>query len=263
MAFQPFEKRLEKMVGPMNEEEIRKILAVSRPGNQDAADPVIAQALEQAEQNPALLSWFHREQDFDRFFSEALLGTPLPSGLKARLLGAQELATVRRLRRSRSLAWAVAGIAVGVALFSSWYGLFQPATSLADFRGEMVSFIRVTPSLELESSDLERIKIWLDSAGAPASVALPEGLQALKPIGCRVLSFRGHRVTLICFRRTQGRLVHLFVDNDETLAGLRSEPVFASEGNWTTAAWEENGQSYLLAAEGNEDLLRQYLRDKS
>jgi hypothetical protein len=247
----------------MNKEEIQKILAASSLGDRDAVDPLVAQALEEAKRDPALLSWFEREREFDRKFSRAFLGTPLPKGLKARLLSTLEVAMTRRLRRSRTVAWTVAGIALLIALVSSWYGFSQPASSVAHFRGEMVGFIKVTPSLELETSRLTRIKTWLSSAGAPASVSLPPGLEALEPVGCRVLFFRGHKVTLICFRRTQGSLVHLFVVDADIFAHLRSKPVLAPQGNWMTAAWKEDGRFYLLAAQGDEELLRRYLRQKS
>ena len=74
---------------------------------------------------------------------------------------------------------------------------------------EMVSFIRLNPPLEMKSHDLGAIKGWLAKAALPTEV--PPGLAALEPLGCRLLSFRGHDVALICFQREGDRLAHLFV----------------------------------------------------
>ena len=247
----------------MNQDDIRKILAVYRP--EDATDPMLAQAREKAARDPTLSAWFSKEQEFDRKFSQAFYSAAVPPGLKTQILATKEAAYSRRLRRSRAIGWAVAAIALAFALFSSWHGPFTPASSLADFRGEMISFIKLAPPLELESASLQRIQAWLDRAGAPPSVFIPPGLEALEPVGCRVLSFRGHKVTLICFRRGGPQLVHLIVMDDATLSGLPKDggKTFTQEGEWMTAAWREGERSYLLAAQGDRPLLEHYLRPKA
>ena len=171
----------------------------------------------------------------------------------------------RRNTDPRRIGWAAAAIVVLVVLFSSWRGLFQPAVSLADFRGEMISFIKLAPPLELDSRDLERIQTWLSRTDAPADVSVPPGLSALEPVGCRVLFFRGQKVTLICFRRGGTKLAHLLVLDRLALQGLRSDgaPVFAQEADWMTAAWREKGRIYLLAAQGDRALLERYLQKSS
>lgn len=242
------------------EKDIRKILAVYRP--EDASDPKLAEALQEAGRDPALSAWFNEEKEFDRQFSQAYQAADIPPGLKARIAAVRELAITRRLRRSRNIGWTVAAITVLFVLFSSFHGAFTPAASLADFRAEMVSFINVPPPLELESSRLPRIQSWLDSAGAPASVSVPPGLQALEPVGCRVLSFRGHKVTLICFRRGGARLVHLLVVDRADLSGLRRDgkTIFGREGEWMTAAWRNGSRCCLLAVQGDRELLERYLQ---
>lgn len=247
----------------MNQDEIRKILAIYRP--EDAPDPMLAQAMEEAARDPALSAWFSKEQEFDRQFSEAFHSAAIPPGLKTRILATTEAAHSQRLRRSRAIGWTVAAIAVAFVLFSSWHGPFTPASSLGDFRSEMISFIKLAPPLELESASLQRIQCWLDTSGAPASVSIPPRLEALEPVGCRVLSFRGHKVSLICFRRGGPQLVHLIVIDDATLSGLPSagSRTFTKEGEWMTAAWREGERSYLLAAQGDRQLLEHYLHPKA
>ena len=252
----------------MNKDEIRKILSSVRPGGQDATDPLIASAKESAQKDPELARWFEEQQEFDRKFAEVVDEIPIPAGLQTRIMAAGASGRTRIRQGSlwpRRIGWAAAAIVVLVALFSSWRGLFQPVVSLADFRGEMISFIKLVPPLELESRDLERIQTWLSRTDAPADVSVPPGLSALEPVGCRVLFFRGQKVTLICFRRNGTRLAHLLVLDHLALRSLRADgaPIFAQDGEWMTAAWHRKGRIYVLAAQGDRALLERYLQGSS
>jgi hypothetical protein len=245
----------------MNKDEIRRILAVYRPAGEDAADPLIASAREAAEEDPELAQWFEEEQEFDRTFGEALRSRPLPAGLETRIIGVARGRITQRNIWARRIGLAAAALVVLVAFFSSWQGPLQPTASMADFRGEMVSFIKLPPPLELETSSLERIQNWLSHNQAAADLSIPPGLSALEPVGCRVLSFRGEKVTLICFRRSGKRLAHLLVMDRKALPKLRSNsaPVFAQEGEWATAVWAKGDRVYLLAAQGEHALIAHYL----
>jgi hypothetical protein len=90
---------------------------------------------------------------------------------------------------------------------------------------------------------------------------VPPNLAGLDPAGCRVLSFRGRKVTLICFKRDGGRLAHLLVVDRMKLPGLpeMSDAIIEPEGEWMTAAWSDGSHSYLLAAQGDRDLLKRFL----
>ena len=124
----------------------------------------------------------------------------------------------------------------------------------------MVSFVRIPPSLEMESSDLGAIKNWLAKKDA-APTDIPPRLAALQPVGCRVLSFRDQEVTLICFRREGNRLAHLFVVNRAALPKMKpgEKPVFAEAGEWTTASWVENDRVYMIAVQGDRAAVQRYL----
>lgn len=245
----------------MNKEEIRRILSVSRPRGQDSSDPLIAEAAESAARDPELANWLAQEQSFDRRFTEALKETPVPAGLKIQIMASLLPRIARRPRWPRRVASLAAAIIILLVFFSSWRGLFQPTASLGDFRSEMVSFVKLTPPLELEATKLDRIQDWLKQVAAPAEVSVPPGLAALQPIGCRVLLFRGEKVTLICFRRGEGKLAHLFVVDRAALPALRlgNKRTFAQEGNWMTASWQKDGRLYLLATQGDRKLLKHYL----
>ncbi len=248
----------------MDNREARSILSLHRLGEPALDEARLQEALRKTETDPELAQWWSAEQELDRIIAAKLATTPVPHGLKARITsGAPMRAQVIRPTWSRVLLAAAASIILMGVLFSSWRGPFQPAVSLADYRDEMVSFIKVPPNLELESSDLTRLQNFLAKTDAPARFAVPKNLQAYEPAGCRVLRFRGHDVSLVCFKIGRGQLAHLFVADVKSVptAGRAAAPVFAAEEDWMTATWTEDGHAYLLAVKGNRAAAEEFLRD--
>lgn len=125
----------------------------------------------------------------------------------------------------------------------------------------MVAFIRLVPSLDLETKDPAEMLAFLRRRDAPADVLIPTGLEKLPSMGCRTLHFRGRPVALLCFQRKNGVLTHLLVVDRAALPtnGTRETPVIAPESEWLTAAWTQGPFTYLLCAKGDEELLRGYL----
>ncbi|MEO6971128.1 MAG: hypothetical protein ABI217_09570 [Chthoniobacterales bacterium] len=248
----------------MNEQEARLILQACRPGEADRSDPEIAAALRELERNPELARWFAEEQAFDLALAAHLATIPAPFGLKTRLLA--QAAAPATARGSRWLI-GLAGMAALFFLFAQVAAFWRhpgPAASnmLPGYSSEMVSFIKLDPPLELMNPDLGAIKGWLAEKEA-LRPDVPLQLAALPSVGCRILSFRGHKVTLICFRRAGGGLAHLFVVDRAALPGLKSgaRPVFQAEGEWTTASWAEGDRVYMIAAQGDRATVQSYLPD--
>jgi anti-sigma factor RsiW len=246
----------------MDKSEIRAILSAYHPGD-DIDDPRFQQAKAAAEADPELAQWWAEQQELDRVISSKLMSTEVPRHLKTQLT-AWEKRTVRRNSWNRGIILAAAVIVALAVIFSSWRGLFQPAASLADFRDEMVSFVKVTPSLELETSDLTRATNFLGKSGAPSQFEVPRRLRNLELVGCRTLRYRGYDVALLCFKREGGRIAHLLVVDRAAVGRLpnKKNAELAKQGEWMTAGWEEGGRAYLLAAEGEEQAARQFLSDE-
>ena len=244
----------------MNDAEARAILSVYRPGESGIEDPRFEQAKCYAKSHPEVAQWWAEQQELDDLIALKLVSTPVPSDLKMRLT-AWEQRSLRRTTWSRAALLLAASIVAAAVMFSSWRGPFQPAVSLADYRDEMVSFVKVTPKLELESSDLSRLQEFLAKANAPAHFNIPEKLKDLGPLGCRVLRFHGHDVSLICFERAEGKLVHLLVIEVAAVAKAdgATNPQYAAEGEWTTATWTEGGHTYLVTTKGDRTLLEKYV----
>ena len=250
----------------MTEQEARLILQSYRPGGEDKDDPQFAEALRETERNPELARWLAEEQAFDCAMAAQLAALPAPFGLKTRILAQ---AAPRAGRHPWSLAAILAGVVALLFLAVQVVGLFRPAApapvlastsvEIPDYVQEMVSFIRLNPPLEMKSHDLGAIKGWLAKAALPTDV--PTGLAALEPLGCRLLSFRGHDVALICFQREGDRLAHLFVVNRAAMPKMKpgDQPIFASSGDWMTASWAEGDRVYTIAVQGDRAAVKRYL----
>ncbi len=247
----------------MDNAEARTLLSVYRAGESCADEARLEEALARADADPQLARWWSEEQELDRIIASKLAATHVPAGLKERIETArvESHPSAIRPRWRRTILLAAASIVALAVLFSSWRGPFQPAASLADYRDEMVSFIKVAPNLELESSELGRLQDFLAKADAPAKFFVPKNLQKYAPIGCRVLRFRARNVSLVCFKLGGDRLAHLFVTDAKNLrtSGSASAPEFAAEENWMTATWSENGQTYLLTVKGDRAALEKFL----
>ncbi len=241
----------------MNEAEARAILSVYRPGESKAADARFEEAGRFLQTHPEVAQWWAEQEELDRLISSKLESTPVPADLRTRLT-AWEQRAVRRTSRNRATMLLAASIVAAAVMFSSWRGPFQPQVSLGDFREEMVSFIKLDPSLELESGPLTRVQEFLAQAKAPAQWTLPEKLKPLEPLGCRVLRFRGRNVSLVCFARTEEKLIHLFVIDAAALP--RSDaPEFAQEGEWITVTWTQGDHAFLMTLQGDRALAEKYI----
>jgi len=245
----------------MDKQEARAFLSLHRAGD-NADDPRFAEAEAIAALDPELARWWAEEQELDDAIASKLAAVPVPADLKAGLLNVQTT-PIQATRQSWQLPafLATAAIIMVAALFGLRRGTFRPINSLAEYRDEMISFVKVDPPLELETNDFTRINEFLRTASAPSDPKMPRALQKLAPVGCRVLRFRAHDVTLICFKREDGRIAHLLVIDRSVLPQLRSLPQFATRGEWATAAWANGDRAYLLVLQGDQHTAEKFMSD--
>ncbi|HSH39029.1 MAG TPA: hypothetical protein VK993_09605 [Chthoniobacterales bacterium] len=247
----------------MDNREARSFLSLHREG-EIADEPRLAEVEKQAAADPELARWWSEEQEIDRVIAAKLQVTSVP--MRASVPRSAPLIPLSIPQRNwpRAALLAAAAIVALAVLFGSWRGPFQPAASLADFRDEMVGFVKVTPSLELQTSDLTRVRNFLQETGAPSQLEVPRALRDLDLIGCRTLRYRGYDVALLCFRRSGGRIAHLLVVDRAALRGPpdKADAQFAKQGEWMTAGWQQGRHAYLVAAQGNDQQdVRQFLSD--
>jgi anti-sigma factor RsiW len=247
----------------MEKDRVQSILSVYRPGDQDEADPFFAEAKAELARDPELARWFEEEQAFDRAISEKLADLVAPFGLKTRILASARPVATRQWSWTARLSLAAAALILLAQIIGLWHTQSQKTRTLAHYQQEMVSFIKLDPPLEVESHDLAKMQTWLGRENAPSQMNLPPRLAALQPVGCRVLWFRDHKVTLLCFQRGGDNLEHLFVIDRAALPKLKpgAKPVFTGEGDWMTASWVQEDHAYMLVTRGDRDTLLRYLND--
>lgn len=162
----------------------------------------------------------------------------------------------------RSLLLTTIAVLVAVGFFILWTNVVRQKASLADFRDEMISFAKVDPTLEMRSTDLSELMTWLETTHAMSGITTPQKVKSMEPVGCRTLRFRGNDVGLICFRRANGRLLHLFVADRSAFPRLPSKDraEFSAQGEWGTAAWADGQHAYLMAVQGDQSVLESLLK---
>jgi len=162
---------------------------------------------------------------------------------------------------TRALLLTTIAAIVAVGFLVVWANFVRQNASLADFRDEMISFAKVDPTLEMRSNNVSELMTWLQTTHAMSGITIPERVKSMEPVGCRRLRFRGNDVGLICFRRSNGRLLHLFVANRSAFPRLpgRDRSEFSAQGDWMTAAWADGEHAYLMAVQGDQPVLESLL----
>lgn len=102
--------------------------------------------------------------------------------------------------------------------------------------------------LDFNTDSLPSIQNWLSERNASNFEELPPELRAQAPIGCKELTWREQAITLVCFHRKDGTIVHLFITpRNETTVGLLADlqEVKRIEGI-ETGGWSTGDKIYLL-----------------
>ncbi len=245
----------------MNREEAQFILQAYRPNGEDAQDPQFAEALALARHDPVLDRWFAEEQAMDAAFAAKLRARATPADLKAKLLLAR--ATIRHRAWWRQPVWLAAAAAIAVMLaLAGWRFRAAPSeVPLDEFRGAMArAALDLTQHVDVFGLDATALKLWLAEHRGHPDFVLPPKLAEHGVMGCKIVEWRGHRVTLLCLKFDGGH-ADVFVADAADLPGLAlgDVPRFAVEGALTTATWQRDGKIYHLAGNFSSDQLRNLL----
>jgi anti-sigma factor RsiW len=245
----------------MTREEAQFILHAYRPNGEDAHDPQFQEALALVRSDPELAQWFAGEQELDAAISGRVHSVQPPPDLRTQLLLARKVIHPRPWWRK--LGW-IAAAAI-VALLIAVASLLLPRSSgkaeFASFRKRMIeASLDETDHIDVWGLDVKELKQWLVKHGGHQDFALPAGLADKEIMGCKVLKWHGHRVTLLCLI-FGGKHVDVFVINESDLPGasLNAIPVFGFQRDLTTAAWRRGGKIYFLAGNIPQPDLKQFL----
>ncbi|PYL25430.1 MAG: hypothetical protein DMF37_04945 [Verrucomicrobia bacterium] len=247
----------------MDNREAKFILGAYRPNGQDAGDPRFSEALEQARRDPILERWFLDSLAFDAAITEKLRATEVPPGLRESILAGVK---VSRPLRSPFVKWAIAAALISMAIVGSliWHEPRKPS-GLAGWQNRALdivsALVRNESSFDAQSHNADELLAWLRVNDAPAAQTLPQELEKLESLGCKTFSWNGIPVSVICFTRPDGGLIHLVATN--AVAPIKrttkGQPELVQQGQWATATWREGDKIYMLAMEGSRDQLRAYL----
>lgn len=248
----------------MTNEEAKFILRAYRLGGQDASDPQFQEALEHLKRDPELARWFSEERKLDSCLQAKFLQASLvPPELKANLLALQKI--IRPVPWWKRRAW-IAAAAASIALILSAAALwFSPSNRarFSDFHSYVASVAAgKIERLDLNTQDVIEVRQWLQRRSAPADFLLPQGLDGMPSLGCRVLEWNGRKVSFVCFELKNKQMAHLFVIDRAAFrdAPPKDQPAFAlAGGGVTTASWSDARRVYVLASMHDERELRRLL----
>jgi hypothetical protein len=260
----------------MSNNEAKFILSAYRPGGHDASDPAMAQALEQAKADPALGTWFAREQAHGAAIAAKLREIAPPAGLREAILAGARVSgeaafgeevgaatkalepTTKRSWWARPV-WLAAAAAVAVLLsVATWRMVPVRGGTFEEFA---VNFVNKGFLLQKHSADVAVLKTWLSEQHGPLPEALPAKFAELRALGCRTLDFKGREVSLVCFERG-GKEFHVFVARRDDLPDtMDAAPRFSVGANGTLAAatWADAKNRYVLVSDAGMAAVQQIL----
>ena len=245
----------------MNREEAQFILRAYLPNSEDAHFQPFAEALALARQDPILAQWFAAEQAMDAAFAAKLRARPIPADLRSQLLLAR--ATIARRAWWSRPVWLAAAASVALLLALGVWRL-RPASGtgqLEAFLGAMeLAALDMSAHVDAFGMDGPELKQWLTEHRGHPDFVLPPKIAQHGVMGCKVVEWQGHRVTLLCLKFDGGHM-DIFVVNAADLPGTRlgEAPQFAAASTLTTATWQSEGKIYHLAGNFSVDQLKRLL----
>lgn len=244
--------------------EAKQILSAYHSDEEHFSDPHMLEALGMLETHPELAAWFERQLSFDSQVKAALADLPMPSNLREGLLGNHR--RIRRNKLIRGIRWASALAALlllgltGIWAYRSHYN--HQMHDYATFREGMSHFVaRSYFLLDFVDTNPGNIQDWLAKKQAPVYEAIPVALAEKEPIGCKKMSWKGQDVSLVCFNKKNGEIVHLFVAersrlSEAAIADL--EDITLSHG-LETGGWVTDTHVYLLTGSEPGVTVREFL----
>lgn len=254
----------------MNRQQAKAILLLYRPESADANDPEFAEALALAREDAALGRWFEEHCSVQRTIRKRFRQIEVPRGLKEQILSEHKARSVVLWWREPVVLAAAAVVVVLLGIAALWLrsGPHQEeAETFATYRSRMASAVLRNYAMSLETNSVAEIRAHLAQNQAPSEYVLPKKLEETPLAGCGVLSWQATRVSMLCFltgkplEPGQKSDLYLFVVDRAALpdAPAAAEPQFARVNKLLTASWSVGDTTYILAGEGDEEFLRQYL----
>ncbi len=247
----------------MTKEQAKETLSVYRPGTDDAGDPLFAEALEFARQNPEVSAWLAESTTFDARVCRDLARVPAPVGLRQSILATRKIIRPtpwwqHQISR-RQMAAAAALILTGL-IGSFWIG--RSPKTFADFSREIVDQAwGSSPHVEARAADLRDIRDFLVSENISTNFSVPSVLAQSTVQGCTVVNWRGHRIPVLCFF-SDGQHLHLAIVDRSLFPDAPDVPETDRWLSWRMASWSKNGHTYVLTGLTTASFVKKFRKEK-
>jgi hypothetical protein len=248
----------------MDNREAKFILNAYRPGGQEANDPRFAEALALAQRDPILEQWFRDSLTLDAAMVEKVGAIAAPVDLRENILVGVKVSRPSRWR-TPLIGWAIAATLLVAAIAASLILRETTKPRLVGWQSEglqmVSSLVSGRAQFDAQSRSGADLIGWLETNRAPSAERLPKKVENLVSLGCKAFLWNEELVSVICFKRPDGGLIHLVIRNASSPSdrALKREPEFVRQGEWATATWREGDKVYMLALEGSPEQLRAYL----
>lgn len=256
----------------MTNDEAKFRLQGYRPNGADAENPAFAEALAQAQNDPALRTWFEREQAFDSVIAGKLRGVAVPDGLRESILAGTKLSETKPAPvPALAPVWWLRHWALGLAAAAA-VALVATLVTIRPSVGE--SRVGVQALLQVALADyhgahtegkhadvLGAFGAWLQNPAAHLSVGpAPVELATLRADGCRTVDVAGHQVFEVCFLR-DGGWYHVYLAPRGVFdpAELHHDPMYHEQGEFVAASWADEKYVYLLSSTSGLAALKRLL----
>lgn len=250
----------------MNRQQAQEILTLYRGGNIDSGNTETAEALRLVKEDAELARWFEQHQSRQEQLRARFQQITVPAGLKEQIIAERNAAS--RIQPPRRSPWISLAVAAALALVLGILLLQNPVGAEKEFRAfrnRMLSTANRAYSMDLETTDLNRIREYLAQRNAPSQFSLPNGLKAAQTTGCVLLRWQNRPVSMICFRTGRPLVpgqksdLFLFVIEKSAFEKISGDSRFEQVNHIATARWTEGEKVFLLATTGDEDALKKYL----
>jgi hypothetical protein len=247
----------------MTRKEIQEILAAYRPGVDDAADPLFAEAMAAARHDPELKAWLADSVLFDKLFAHELAQVRPPANLRDLILSQSKIIRPRPwwTRRLSGPQFAAAACFM-IALTMGGLWLSERPKKFAEFRQDIAVLSWGTlPHLDLSTTDLDQVRRFLSRHNVSADFEIPPAL-AKSVNGCGIVNWRGHQVPYLC-AGSQGQHYHVAIVERDLFAD--APPVFPELDRWDTwrtATWSKDSHAYVVTGLSYTAFLKKFRKSK-
>jgi hypothetical protein len=241
-------------------EQAKDILRVQRPAVREGEDPEVREALHTVEQDPGLRVWWGEHQGKDASIRAALREISVPAGLADRICAGRPRKIVPFPSGRRWLWAAAAMVALTISVWIVWLER-TPIDEFSAYRNRMARAAVREYRMSLTTNDLGVIQQYLAKQQAPTGYRLAPAVAALPSLGCGVVRWQNHPVSMLCFDLGKQELLWLFVADVKAVRGApkSAQPAVASVGRLATAAWSDGRLVYVLAVIGDRRQLERFL----